>query len=204
VREAALATATRLFAARGFDATPLQAIADAIGATKQAILHHFPSKELLRDAVFDAMLQHWRETMPRLLEASASEDRFDAVLGELRRFFAADPDRARLVLREILDRPQEIERLLRESVRGWVALIAGYIRDGQAAGRHHPDLDPEAYLVHVLYFVISAAAAAPVTHGAIEASGAGRRRFEHELDRIAKAALFVPRDPGARTSKKKR
>lgn len=194
VREAALAAATRLFAARGFDATPLQAIADAIGATKQAILHHFPSKDLLREAVFEVMLEHWRQNMPRLLAASATEDRFDAVLGELRRFFSEDPDRARLVVREVLDRPQEIRRLLEGFVRSWVAIIAGYIRDGQAAGRHHADVDPEAYLVHTLYLVISAAAAEPVTHGAIAAGSAGRQRFERELGRIAKAALFVPRD----------
>jgi TetR/AcrR family transcriptional regulator len=203
VREAALAAATRLFAARGFDATPLQAIADEIGTTKQAILHHFPSKDLLREAVFEAMLQHWRETMPRLLVASASEDRFDAVFGEMRRFFSDDPDRARLVVREVLDRPQEIQRLLRESVRGWVATIAGYIRDGQATGRHYADADPEAYLVHMLYFVVTAAAAAAVTHGAIEPTASGRQRFDRELVRIAKAALFVPRAAPTKARKKR-
>src|SRR5688572_32832596 len=87
LRAAALAAAMRLFAARGFDATPLQAIADELGVTKQAILHHFGTKEKLRDAVFEAMLAHWHAAMPRLLAASASEDRFDAVLGELTRFF---------------------------------------------------------------------------------------------------------------------
>src|SRR5215470_15130683 len=97
VRERALAAATRLFAARGFDATSLQAIADEIGVTKQAILHHFPSKERLRDAVLGAMVAHWQETLPRLLVgATASEERFEMVFGELRRFFAEDPDRARL------------------------------------------------------------------------------------------------------------
>jgi TetR/AcrR family transcriptional regulator len=203
VREAALTAATRLFAARGFDATPLQAIADAIGTTKQAILHHFPSKDVLRDAVFDAMLSHWRETMPRLLVASASEDRFDAVLGELRRFFADDPDRARLVVRELLDRPLELQRLLRDQVRAWVTTIAGYIRDGQAAGRHHADADAEAYLVHMLHFVISTAAVAPVIQDAVGPGTAGRQRFERELGRIAKAALFAPRD-GASKPRKRR
>ena len=203
LRTAALAVATRLFAARGFDATPLQAIADELGATKQAILHHFGTKERLRDAVFEAMLAHWQAALPRLLAASASEDRFDAVLGELRRFFTDDPDRARLVMREVLDRPNEIGRLLRGPVRNWVATIAAYIRDGQAAGRHFADVDPEAYLVHCLYFVIASAAAAPLIHGAIAAGSAGRQRFERELGRIAKAALFVPRETAPRPRKKR-
>jgi|RhiMethySRZTD1v2_1073278.scaffolds.fasta_scaffold149508_2 AcrR family transcriptional regulator len=193
LRNAALAVATRLFAARGFDATPLQAIADELGASKQAILHHFGTKERLRDAVFEAMLAHWQAALPRLLAASASEDRFDAVLGELRRFFTDDPDRARLVVREMLDRPNEIGRLLRGPVRSWIATIAAYIRDGQAAGRHFDDVDPEAYLVHCLYFVIASAAAAPLIHGAVEPGAVGRERLDGELGRFAKAALFVPR-----------
>jgi len=194
VRAQALAAATHLFAKQGVGATALQEIADAIGVTKQAILHHFRSKEQLRDAVLEAMLAHWQERLPRLLAAAtASEDRFDAVLGELRRFFSDDPDRARLVVREALDRPAEVGRLLRGPVRSWVAAISGYIRDGQTHGRHFADVDPEAYVVHILYFVITAAASEAVTHAAIEPTAAGRARFDRELVRIAKAALFVPR-----------
>jgi AcrR family transcriptional regulator len=194
VRERALSAATRLFAAHGFDATSLQAIADDVGVTKQAILHHFSSKERLRDAVLEAMVAHWQETLPRLLvAATASEDRFAIVFGELRRFFAADPNRARLVVREALDRPAEVERLLRGPVRAWVGAIAAYIRDGQARGRHHADVDPEAYVAHILYFVIAATAAAGVTSAAIEPTAAGRERYERELGRIAKAALFAPK-----------
>src|SRR5262245_35651587 len=95
VRAQALAAATRLFARQGFDATSLQAIADEVGVTKQAILHHFSSKDRLREAVLAAMIAHWQETLPRLLvAATASEDRFAIVLGELRRFFTDDPHRA--------------------------------------------------------------------------------------------------------------
>jgi AcrR family transcriptional regulator len=194
VRAQALAAATRLFAARGFDATSLQAIADEIGVTKQAILHHFPSKDRLRDAVLGAMVAHWQETLPRLLVgATASEERFEMVFGELRRFFAEDPDRARLVVREALDRPAEVQRLLADAVRPWIAAVASYIRDGQAHGRHFPEADPEAYVAHILYFVIAATAAADVTHAAIEPSPAGLERYQRELGRIAKAALFIPK-----------
>src|SRR6201984_3500650 len=92
VREAILGAATRLFAAHGFDGTALQDIADAVGVSKPAVLHHFPSKEHVRQAVLDAIVAHWNETLPRLLvAATASSDRFDAVFGELYRFFASDP-----------------------------------------------------------------------------------------------------------------
>jgi AcrR family transcriptional regulator len=191
VRAATVAAATRLFAARGFDGTALQDIADAVGVTKPAVLHHFPSKEHVRQAVLEAILAHWNEALPRLLlAASASQDRFDAVFGELHRFFAADPDRARLVMREVLDRPAEMRKLLRGAVRPWLGAVAGYIRAGQESGRHFADADAEAYVVHILQLVIAAAASAPVLSAAL---GEGARgRYDAELARIARASLFSP------------
>src|SRR5215469_4110054 len=113
-RERLVAAATRLFAERGFDATPIQAVADEVGITKPALLHHFPSKEHLRQEVLSSILNHWSEKLPRLLlAATASEDRFDTVFGEVYRFFAAEPDRARFIAREALDRPKEARELLR-------------------------------------------------------------------------------------------
>src|SRR4051812_42040683 len=131
VRAAVVRAATRLFAAHGFDGTALQDVADAVGVSKPAVLHHFASKERIREGVLEAILEHWQKTLPRLLlAATASEDRFEAVFGELHRFFAADPDRARVVLRETLDRPAEARRLLVGPVRPWLDAVAGYIRSG--------------------------------------------------------------------------
>lgn len=194
VRQAALEAALQLFAAQGFGATSVQEVASAVGVTKQAVLHHFPSKELLRDAVLASLVEHWREVLPRLLlAASASEDRFDAVFGELHRFFNEQPDRARLVLREAIDRPEETKRLLKGAMRAWMEALAAYIRSGQGGARHWEDVDPEAYLVQVLNLVISAAASAEVLSSTLGRDGRGR--YHRELRRIAKASLFVPRTP---------
>ncbi|MGZ6067510.1 MAG: TetR/AcrR family transcriptional regulator [Polyangiales bacterium] len=192
-----MAAATRLFAAQGFEATSIQAVADEVGVTKQAVLHHFANKELLRHAVLDAILAHWNDALPRLLLAAAgegnrqrsrSEDRFDAVFGELHRFFAEDHNRALVVLREALDRPTEMRKLLRGPVRPWLAAITGYIRAGQEAGTHHADLDAEAYVVHILQLVIAAAASAPVWSALVDS----RPRYDAELARIARSSLFLP------------
>src|SRR6202789_3463073 len=108
VRASTVVAAMRLFAAHGFEGTALQDIADAVGVSKPAILHHFPSKEHMRQAVLDVILSHWNEALPRLLlAATAGADRFARVFGEPCRFFAADPDRARMLMREALDRPAE-------------------------------------------------------------------------------------------------
>jgi TetR/AcrR family transcriptional regulator len=210
VRTRALAAATRLFAERGFDGTSIQNIADEVGVTKPAVLHHFPSKEDLRRAVLEGILEHWREVLPRLLlAATASTDRFDAVFGELHRFFVADPDRARLVARELFDRPGDVKRMLRGAVRPWLAAIAAYIKEGQAHGHHWEDVDPEAYVIHVLQFVVCATASASVCRAAIEGDAHGhanghatrqepnsRVRYDKELARIARASLFKPAPAG--------
>jgi TetR/AcrR family transcriptional regulator len=194
VRVRVLAAATKLFAAHGFDGTPLQDVADAVGVTKPAILHHFPSKEDLRRAVLEAMLEHWNATLPRLLlAASAGEGRFDAVMGELVSFFTSDPDRARLLVREVLDRPEEAKALLTQSVKPWLSAIASYIEKGKKHGEHHEDADPEVYVLHVLLLVISAVAVEGSFHVLVPAKteAAARERYVAELKRLAKSSLFV-------------
>ena len=207
-RGAIVAAAMRLLAAHGFDGTALQDVADAVGVSKQAVLHHFPTKEHLRVAVLESILAHWKEKLPQLLlAATASEERFEAVFGELHRFFAQDRDRARVVLREVLDRPAESRKIMRAAVRPWLSAVADYIRAGQAAGRHFADVDPEAYVLHVMQLVISAAAAAPITSAVLDVPPAAPprrgphptadKRYDRELARIARASLFTPR-PKAR------
>lgn len=46
-REVILETARRLFEERGYDATSLRQIAEAVGTTKAAVYYHFPAKEHL-------------------------------------------------------------------------------------------------------------------------------------------------------------
>ncbi|MGH7271497.1 MAG: TetR/AcrR family transcriptional regulator, partial [Polyangiaceae bacterium] len=189
VRIATLSAAMRLFATHGFEGTAVQDIADAVGVTKPAVLHYFPSKEHVRQAVLDAILSHWNEALPRLLlAASAGGDRFDAVFGELTRFFAADPDRARMIVREALDRPREVRKLVRGAVRPWLAAVAGYIRAGKEKGIHHPDVDEEAYVAHILLLVLTATASYDLAPAVLKDDACPR--FERELARIARASLF--------------
>jgi TetR/AcrR family transcriptional regulator len=191
VRAATLAAATRLFASHGFGGTALQDIADAVGVSKPAVLHHYPSKELIRQAVLESILAHWNRTLPRLLvAATASHDRFDAVVGELVRFFAADPDRARILVREVLDRPAEMRKLLRQAVHPWLSTVAQYVRAGREAGRHYAEVDDEAYVLHVMQLVVTATACGSVTSSFIE--GDAGARYERELARIARRSLFSP------------
>lgn len=202
VRSLTIAAATRLFAARGFDGTALQDIADAVQVSKPAVLHYFPSKGHIREAVLGGILEHWNQSLPRLLQAAtASTDRFEAVFGELHNFFASDPDRARLMLREALDRPAELRKLLRGAVRPWLSAIAQYVRAGVESGRHYPEVDPEAYVIHMLGLVVHAAASASVLTTVLEEDP--RKRYDRELARIARSSLFAPRLEGGRGPSRK-
>ena len=189
VRDRILEEASRLFAARGFEGTTLQQIADAVGIRKPSLLYHFPSKDDLRQRVLETVLAHWNEVMPQLLlAATSSHGQFDGVLGEMVAFFSADPDRARLLLREILDRPRETRVLMRKSVRPWVAATCDYIRKGQDRGRLWAEVDPEAYVAQVISLLIASIAT-------FEALGTtDRERNLQELARIAKSSLFRPEE----------
>jgi AcrR family transcriptional regulator len=189
VRDQILEAATRCFAKRGFDGTSVQEIAEAVGIRKPSLLYHFPSKNILRRHVLEKVLSHWNDVMPRLLlAATSSHGQFDGVLNEMVAFFTADPDRARLLLREVLDRPQEVRELMRQHVRPWIEATSNFIRKGQEKERLWPDVDAEAYVSVVINLIISNVAT-------FEALGTtDSARSTRESLRVAKSSLFRPEE----------
>ena len=120
-----LEVATHLFAKQGFDGTSLQAIADGVGIRKPSLLYHFPSKAALHQAVLENLLSHWNGVLPKvLMAATSSHGQFDGVVQAMISFFSADPDRARVLVREVMDRPKEMKRLIKKHVQPWVEVIS--------------------------------------------------------------------------------
>lgn len=188
-----LQAATRLFAERGYAGTSLAAVAEAAGMRAPSLLYHFASKELLRDAVLDDLLARWKDVLPRVLTAATTgRDRFDGVIGEVVRFFEADPARARLLLRESLDRPDAVRLLIATHLAPWMALLCEFIALGQTEGRVHADLDPPAYVTEVVLLAVAHHALAAVTP-AIDPSPAFQSRRAAEFRRLCNAALYRPR-----------
>jgi AcrR family transcriptional regulator len=200
VRSEILSAATRLFAAQGVGGTSIQEVADAVGIRKPSLLYHFASKDALQEAVLDQLLSRWNETLPALLRAASREDRLDAILDETFAFFVAEPDRARLLLREALDRPAQMRVLLGKYVAPWLGAMTASIEKGQAAGVFRKDLDPTAFVVMVIQLLLGTVATAQAT-GRI-AGGKGKDvapELVAEAKRVAKAALLVD-SPPPRTS----
>lgn len=197
MREEILEAATRRFAAFGFDGVSLQDIADDVHIRKPSLLYHFPSKEALREAVLDKLLDHWADVLPRLLDSAMSGSRrLDALMHEAVAYFTVAPHRARLLLREMLDNPTDVRARLGKQLGPWLLLLADFIRRGQREGLVHRDLDPEAYLSHVITLVLSSVAVAEVATGLYVPKPQRARATErhlNELLRVAKAALFIPK-----------
>lgn len=189
--------ATQLFAALGYEGTSLQAIAERVGVTKQTLLYHYPSKDALRRAVLDQVFAHFRERLPQMLQAvTGGHDRFEALTRELVQFFESDPDRALLLVRELLDNPADMRRVLGDNLRPWVLLVGQYVRQGQESGLIHADVDPEAFVLNVIVAVLAIVAVRPIAAhvlGDEPAANAGDTRQVRELFRTHRAALFTAR-----------
>jgi AcrR family transcriptional regulator len=194
MHERILESATRLFAAKGFEATSLQEISDAVGVRKPSVLHHFPSKEALHAGVLSHLLTSWTQAVPRLLRAAAGlsqkpgADRFEALVDEAARFFLEDPDRARLLLREALDRPEALTKLLRAQAGPWIEAVAGALKSAQGDGTVRDDVDPEAYVLQMVHLIIANFAVGSVLRAAV--AGRSKNKSFDELKRIARVSLL--------------
>jgi AcrR family transcriptional regulator len=105
--ETIVATAAKLFAARGFDGTSMNAIAKASGMTIGSLYQYFASRDAIIDAVAEHYLETWRgikaEFMVRVAQATLTEYFREGVGGMfwlfstyegVKAFLDADPQRA--------------------------------------------------------------------------------------------------------------
>jgi TetR/AcrR family transcriptional regulator len=196
MRTPILESAARLFARLGYAGTSVQAIADSVGIKKPSLIYWFPSKQALRDAVVEDLLSRWNQVLPKVMvAATGGEDRFQRTLTEVLGFFREDPDRARLLMREILDHPDEMRRHLEVTLRPWLALVTEYIRLGQRHRQVRPELDPEAWTIEITILAIGTIASTGVFDqvvGGDDADAFAQRQVD-ELLRMAHASLFLDR-----------
>ena len=194
VRAAILSQATRLFAEQGYDGTSVQEIAEAVGIRKPSLLYHFKSKDELRQKVLAEMLAHWNAVLPGLLLRASTEERFDSTMEALTEFFIEDPDRARLFLRETLDRPERMQEMLSEFVQPWVQLLSGQLERAKQQGLVRENVDPQAYVFEVITMAVAGTAVIDtmvVILPTDSARGTTRKRHARELIRLARSGLYT-------------
>ncbi len=183
--------ATRQFGTRGFGAASLRSIARGVGIRGPSVLYHFRSKEALREAVLADVLDHWQRRLPAVLAgARGKDDRFESTVASLVDFFLADPNRALVVVREMMDRPDEMRTLLSERLAPWLTVVTDAIRAGQESGVVRLDLDPEAYVVQVVTMAIGTVSVGSVAASMLPMGEGASDRLVAELVRFARVGLF--------------
>ena len=194
-RKKILEEAIRLFGVQGYEGTSIQAIADAVGIRKQSLFHYFDTKEELRQAVVGELLGHWQKVLPNLLaEASSGYDRFSGTIKALVGFLLEDTNRARVAIREMLDRPEESRVLFDEKLKPWTTLMVNYIRMGQETGTIHKDVDPDSYIILVMMMAIGMVAMESAASAMTESDGDDAMDSKmKELVRIATISFFQNR-----------
>jgi AcrR family transcriptional regulator len=93
-----LEAAATLFARHGFKETSIQRIADAVGYSKTGLLHRYPTKEALQQAVLDRVLQDIRAVADQVADLPPGPARDRAVITGVARLAAEGPGTVALLL----------------------------------------------------------------------------------------------------------
>ncbi len=110
-RDQFIATAQRLFAAKGFYGVSIAAIAEQMGLTKQALLHHFGNKEKLYGEVLQAISDDLMSATQEIIEREPdAATRLAALVEAQLRNLMNDEDSARLIMRELLDNEERANK----------------------------------------------------------------------------------------------
>lgn len=191
VRQRVLDHAMRAFARLGVAGTSIQDVADAAGLSKQALLHHFPSKDDLRRAVLERVAERTQERVPAILVAlTEGEGGVDQATALFIRFVTEEPELPRVVMRELLDAGAAAAPDLFRGSQIWLKVALAFIREGQAGGRFRAELDPEAFLLGVSTSLLATAALSEVLDpGAEEFSVDLSRRVQEQVRMIGRALL---------------
>lgn len=154
-----VAAAAHLFAARGFYGTSLANVADELGLTKQALIHHFGTKERLYGAVLSEISDRLTGMLAAAHDESVEPSR------QIRAFFARFADYAaqhpgdiRLILRELLDNKQRAETAAHWYLKPFLEELARMVQ-AVPHWRRAPDAQALAvayqFLGAISYFTVS-------------------------------------------------
>jgi AcrR family transcriptional regulator len=139
--DAIIEAALQLFLERGYDNTPLSAVAERLGLTKAGVYHHFATKE---DLLFMAHRRTMeRQLIPLLAEAEAESDpekRLQKFIFEHARMLALEPTTGLLIREARRLEPKHLAEIKKAWRRG-LNLLRDSIAELQANGRCRTDIN---------------------------------------------------------------
>ena len=156
-REQLLESAMRLFAAKGFYGASLANIADELGLTKQALLHHFGRKEKLYAEILSRISDRMLgcvETARASHEAPA--DQLLAALLSIYDLSLEAPHETRIIVRELLDSERRASEVHSWYLKPFLDSLVEVVRAipgnkslsrGDALARVYPMLGAMSYFI---------------------------------------------------------
>jgi AcrR family transcriptional regulator len=190
-RSLILDEAVRCFAEWGYEGTPLNDIAAGVGIRRPSLLHHFPSKEVLYQEVFERLLSDWLE---RVESAAAVDHRgwakVEAVLRAGFDYFADNPDYVRLVRRAAIDGGNHLVIDLAGVLRPMFDRAAEYFEREMTAGTFAQH-DARHLMISGYGALLSYFSDAALLEGLLDSdpfsSDELKRRADHVIDLFASA-----------------
>lgn len=150
-----LAAASRVFAAEGFHATTIKAVARAADVSYGLVYRYFDSKEALFHALMDErtdeLRRHIDDAVARRLADGQPIDEAEVLRVSVRatfEFFESDRDVARLLFRDALALGERVDRHLAATYESFITDIEKAVIAAQEAG-HVIDAPPRLVAVSI-------------------------------------------------------
>ncbi len=158
-RELFLEAATRAFAERGFYGASIASIADTLPFTKQALLHHFGSKEKLYGEVLKRISNRLTNELDALRDGHANpREKLEATFLAFYRSSLEHRNDTELLMRELLDNPRRATTAKAWYLKPFLQTLTDMVLDVPGTGI---DSRPEALAVvyqllgAINYFAVS-------------------------------------------------
>jgi len=202
-RDQILDAAERLFATRGFARATIKRIGQEAGVNSALLYYYFGDKEKLYRAVLERLVRGLVGRTVRGLDTEgAPQDRLRALVTVQAEVLGANPNFAKLLVRELTDYDaRHAVEQIRLVASTTFRRLCDLIREGQASGAFRPDLDPRhaaiSVIAQVAYFHIARPAVAILLDQSPDGpSPAVQREFARHAADFALAALR-PVEPAA-------
>jgi AcrR family transcriptional regulator len=142
------------------EASSIQDVAERAQMSKQALMHHFPTKRELRHGVYGMLADRLRAIFPTVAGAlvSRSHDRYRAIIDLVARQVDGNPDLARFVAFELLEQPNELMAWLSSEAAPWLGLVVGVIEQSSPSRTR---VDAQAHLAVLSLLMLSVGALLP-------------------------------------------
>lgn len=159
-RERILKAALASFSRHGVGATSVQDVADHAGISKQALLHHFHSKDALRDGVYGLLSQHLRDALPSVATelVSQSRDRYRGLVELMLARFDENAEACRFLAYELLEQPEVVLRWLHTETAPWRGLVRGVVEQSASP---QPGFDADGHVAVLAAIMLSQSALMP-------------------------------------------